>query len=223
MEDYFIRQTALWGEKTQQSLQEKSIAIIGCGGLGSHLGLTLGSSGIGTIYLVDFDLVSLHNLHRQVAFTLQDIDKPKATLLADLIKSRYDGVEIIPVVGSFDDFAAQEKDVDLILDATDNLPTREKIESYAKKSGTPWIYTSVEQWHGQLCLFKEAGFASAVTINDRKPEGIAPPIVALMAAYEANMVLRYLAGLAVKTDVLNYLSFDNKGQLKIQSFTMPKG
>ncbi len=223
MEDYFIRQTALWGEKTQQSLQEKSIAIIGCGGLGSHLGLTLGSSGIGTIYLVDFDLVSLHNLHRQVAFTLQDIDKPKATLLADLIRSRYDGVEIIPVVGSFDDFAAQKTDVDLILDATDNLPTREKIESYAKKHDTPWIYTSVEQWHGQLCFFKEAGFASAVTINDRKPEGIAPPIVALMAAYEANMVLRYLAGLAVKTDVLNYLCFDNEGQLKIQNFTMPKG
>jgi molybdopterin/thiamine biosynthesis adenylyltransferase len=222
MQEYFIRQTALWGEETQKNLQNKSIAIIGCGGLGSNLALTLGSSGIGKIYLVDFDVVSLHNLHRQVAFRLEDVDKPKATLLANLIRSRYDGVAVTSVVGSFDDFCAQNIEVDLLIDATDNLPTREKIEKYAKKIDTPWIYTSVEAWHGQLCFFKDASFADTITINDRKPEGIAPPIVALMAAYEANTALRYLAGLSVKTDVLNYLSFDASGQLKIQSFTMPK-
>ena len=222
MHEYFLRQIDLWGEKTQANLKEKSIAIVGCGGLGSNLGLTLGSSGIGKIYLIDFDLVSMHNLHRQVAFTMEDVGKPKAKLLADLINSRYDGVEIVPIVGSFDDFCAQDVCVDIILDATDNLPTRQKIENYAKKTNSPWIYTSVEEWHGQLCLFEKASFANAITINDRKPEGIAPPIVALMAAYEANMVLRYLAGLEVKTDQLNYLSFDASGQLSIKSFAMPQ-
>lgn len=221
MQDYFLRQVALWGEQTQERLQEKSIAIVGCGGLGSNLGLTLGSSGIGKIYLIDFDVVSIHNLHRQVAFKIEDVDKPKAQLLANLIKSRYDGVEIIPIVGSFDDFCALGVSVDIVLDATDNLPTREKIENFAKKIDKPWIYTSVEAWHGQLCLFEKASFANSITINDRKPEGIAPPIVALMASYEANMVLRYLAGLEVKTDVLNYLSFDASGQLNIKSFKMP--
>lgn len=222
MKDYFIRQTALWGEATQKKLKDKSIAIIGCGGLGSNLGLTLGSSGIGKIYLVDFDHVSVHNLHRQVAFTLNDIDKPKAKLLANLIQSRCEDVEIIPIIGSFDDFCKQNIKVDILIDATDNLPTRQKIEIYAKQINTPWIYTSVEQWHGQLCFFKEASFTKSITINDREPEGITGPIVALMAAYEANTVLRYLAGIPVKKDVLNYLSFDESGQLKIQTFKMPK-
>ena len=222
MDEYFLRQVSLWGQQTQDSLVKKSIAIIGCGGLGSHLGLTLGSSGIGKIYLVDFDHVSIHNLHRQVAFGLEDVGKSKARLLANLIHSRYSEVEVVVIEGSFDDFCAQNIEVDIILDATDNLPVRQTIESYAKKIQKPWIYTSVEQWHGQLCLFQKASFANAVAINDRKPEGIAPPIVALMAAYEANMVLRYLANLPVKTDTLNYLSFDSMGQLNIKSFKMPQ-
>jgi len=221
MQNYFLRQIALWGEQTQKNLKYKSIAIVGCGGLGSNLGLILGSSGIGKIYLVDFDLVSIHNLHRQVAFKIEDVGKPKAKLLAKLIKSRYSEVEIIPIIGSFDQFCAQNIEVDIILDATDNLPSREKIDNYAKKINKPWIYTSVEAWHGQLCLFEKASFASSISISDQKPKGMTAPIVAFMAAYEATMALRYLAGIKVKTDVLNYLSFDKNGQLMIKSYKMP--
>ena len=65
---YFHRQVQLWGEATQESLQTKKIVIIGCGGLGSSLAYALGSSGIGEIHLVDFDDVSVHNIHRQIAF-----------------------------------------------------------------------------------------------------------------------------------------------------------
>jgi molybdopterin-synthase adenylyltransferase len=221
MEEYFARQHKLWGEDTQKNLENKSIAIVGCGGLGSNLGITLGSSGIGKIYLIDFDTVSIHNIHRQIAFKLDDIGKPKAQLLANLIKSRYDKVEVIPIFGSFDDFVSQDLEVDIIIDATDNLPSRAKIEKYAKQIKKPWIYTSVEEWHGQVCLFENSSFASSIVVNDRKPSGIAPPIVSLLAAYEANMTLRYLAGLSVQTDILNYLFFDNNGQLCIKSLQMP--
>jgi len=221
MEEYFARQHSLWGEDTQKKLKEKSIVIVGCGGLGSNLGITLGSSGIGKIYLIDFDTVSIHNIHRQIAFKLDDVGKPKASLLAELIRSRYDKVEVIPIIGSFDDFVSEHLEADILVDATDNLPSRAKIEEYAKKINKPWIYTSVEEWHGQVCLFENGSFSNAIVINDRKPAGITPPIVSLLASYEANMVLRYLAGLSVKTDVLNYLFFDNNGQLCIKSLKMP--
>jgi len=79
--NYFQRQVQLWGEEVQASLKNKRIAIVGSGGLGCSLGIGLGSSGIGEIHVVDFDTVSLHNIHRQIAFKLEDEGKPKAQVL----------------------------------------------------------------------------------------------------------------------------------------------
>ncbi|NOR57435.1 MAG: thiamine biosynthesis protein ThiF, partial [Sulfurimonas sp.] len=72
MMKYFHRQVQLWGEDTQNLLQTKKIAVIGSGGLGSSLAFALGASGIGEIHMVDFDEVSLHNIHRQIAFKVGD-------------------------------------------------------------------------------------------------------------------------------------------------------
>ena len=74
MMQYFHRQVQLWGESTQELLQTKKIAIIGCGGLGSSLAYALGASGIGEIHLVDFDEVSIHNIHRCIDFYLHRMD-----------------------------------------------------------------------------------------------------------------------------------------------------
>lgn len=219
-ENYFLRQYALWGEERQEALREKSIAIIGCGGLGSTLALTLGSSGIGRVELVDFDEVSEHNIHRQLAFKLSDIGKKKAKAVGELIVSRYAKVEVGVHECSFEEFAQKKIRVDLLIDATDNLPSRVQIEAHSKKTATPWIYASVEEWHGQVCLFERGGFASSFVVNDRKPGGIAPPIVSLIASFEANIALRYLAGLEVERDVLHYLYFDAKGAFCINKFAV---
>jgi len=95
---YFNRQIQLWGEETQESLKEKKIAIIGCGGLGCSLAIALGSSGIGQIDLVDFDTVGVHNIHRQIGFQTGDEGKLKCEVLKDLVKSRNPYVK----VNSFD-------------------------------------------------------------------------------------------------------------------------
>jgi len=220
-ESYFLRQYALWGEETQEALKKRSIAIIGCGGLGSTLALTLGSSGIGRVELVDFDEVSEHNIHRQLAFRLSDIGRKKANVVKELIVSRYSGVEVETHECGFDEFAKRGISVDLLIDATDNLPTRAQIEAYSKKTGSPWLYASVEEWHGQVCLFDKGEFASSFVVNDRKPAGIAAPIVSFVASFEANIALRYLAGLEVQRDVLHYLYFDAKGAFSLSKFEIP--
>jgi len=213
MTEYFSRQIKLWGEETQKLLAKKRIAIIGCGGLGSTLAITLGSSGIGEIHLVDFDTVSIHNIHRQIAFTMKDEGRLKCECVRELVSSRYDGVKLVTYNESFEDFAKRDMEFDLLVDATDNLPTRVQLESYAHAKSMPWLYASVEEWHGQVCLFEKAQYAKSFVINDRKPAGIAPPIVTFIASFEANVALRYLAGLSVAADVLNYLYFDTNGQL----------
>lgn len=208
--EYFKRQILLWGEETQQSLQNKCIAIIGCGGLGSTLAITLGSSGIGTIHLVDFDTLSLHNLHRQIAYTYNDLGKSKAQTLALLLKSRYDGVNVIVHDETFETFAQKQIPLDLIIDATDNLPSRAQIDRYAKSRSLPWLHGSVEEFNGYVCLFERASF-NAFAITDRKPGGITPPIVSFIASLQANFALRYLSGLPVPKDTYNYLYFDHLG------------
>ena len=98
-EQYFNRQIQLWGGATQKALQNKKIAIIGSGGLGCTLAMALGTSGIGEIHMVDFDTVSNHNIHRQIAFTLQDEGKNKAKAVAALIESKNPFVKALHVWG----------------------------------------------------------------------------------------------------------------------------
>ncbi len=218
--DYFKRQIELWGEQTQESLQNKKIAIIGAGGLGSTLAMALGTSGIGEIHIVDFDRVSLHNIHRQIAFTLEDEGKYKAKTVAQLIRSKSPYVKTVALNMSFEDFAQLGNRYDLIIDATDNLPTRADIDRFAKETGVPWIYGSVEEFHGQVCFFDRSSF-DAISISDHKPKGIATPIVMHVGSLQANLALRYLAGLSASKDLLYYLYFNEDGELVTQKFSMP--
>jgi len=218
--EYFTRQIQLWGDTTQAALAQKEIAIIGAGGLGSSLALALGTSGIGTIHLVDFDTVSLHNIHRQIAFTLADEGQPKAQVTAELIRAKNPFVEVIPHAMDFATFSTLDHRCDLILDATDNLPVREQIDTWAKAHATPWVYGSVEAFNGQVCFFDRATFG-VFAVTDHQPAGIAAPIVMHIASLQANLALRYLAGLPVRRDKLYHLYFDQDGELVTQKFGMP--
>lgn len=222
MLEYFHRQVQLWGEEVQTSLQTKKIAIIGSGGLGSSLAFALGASGIGEIHMVDFDEVSLHNIHRQIAFQVGDEGKNKAVINANLIMQRSPYVKAIAHECNFEEWTKKEISVDLIIDATDNLPTRGDINTYAKVVNTPWVYGSVEAFHGQVCFIKESSFNDAFKIIKKTPAGIAAPIVMHIASLQANLALRYLAGLSVKKDMLYYLFFNEEGELVTQKFGLPK-
>ncbi|PHR57865.1 MAG: thiamine biosynthesis protein ThiF [Arcobacter sp.] len=220
MMKYFHRQVQLWGEDTQRGLQDKKIAIIGCGGLGSSLAFALGASGIGEIHLIDFDEVSVHNIHRQIAFKTGDEDKKKCEVVKDVIEARCPFVKAIAHDDTFESFSKKNIKVDLIIDATDNLPTRAKINEYSKEVNTPWLYGSVEAWNGQVCFFDKASF-DVFKISNKTPAGIAAPIVMHIASLQANLALRYLAGLKIKKDYLYYLFFDDEGELITQKFGLP--
>jgi len=219
---YFHRQVQLWGEETQALLQTKKIAVVGSGGLGSSLAFALGASGIGEIHMIDFDEVSLHNIHRQIAFKVGDEGKNKAVINAQLIEERCPYVKAIAHECNFEEFSKKNIEVDLIIDATDNLPSRGEINEYAKVKNMPWLYGSVEAFHGQVCFIDESSFTDAFKIIKKTPAGIAAPIVMHIASLQANLALRYLAGLNVKKDTLYYLFFNDEGELITQKFGLPK-
>jgi adenylyltransferase/sulfurtransferase len=121
---------------------------------------------------------------------------------------------------NFEEFKKEENLYDLILDATDNLQTREEIDRYAKEINSPWIYGSVEAFHGQVCFFEKASF-QVFNISNHKPAGITAPIVMHIASLQATLALRYLAGLPVIKDKLYYLYVNSDGELITQKFAMP--
>jgi molybdopterin/thiamine biosynthesis adenylyltransferase len=219
---YFNRQIQLWGEETQESLKTKKIVIIGCGGLGCSLAIALGSSGIGQIDLVDFDTVGVHNIHRQIGFKVGDEGKLKCEVLRDLVLSRNPYVQVNSLDMNFETFSFTDEDYDLILDGTDNLPVRAKINAFSKNKNIPWIYASVESFHGQVCFFEKSDFESVFNVTDHKPGGIAAPIVINIASFQSNLALRYLANLNVKKDLLNYFFFNDEGEFIHQKFALPK-
>ena len=222
MMKYFHRQVQLWGEERQTLLQSKKIVIVGSGGLGSSLAFALGASGIGEIHMVDFDEVSHHNIHRQIAFRTGDEGKNKAVVNAELIEARCPFVKAIAHQCDFNQWCEKNIEVDLIIDATDNLPTRSDINTYAKSKNLPWVYGSVEAFNGQVCFFEDSSFNDVFKISDKTPEGIAAPIVMHIASLQANLALRYLAELSVKKDTLYYLFFNDEGELITQKFGLPK-
>jgi len=222
MEIYFKRQIELWGLTKQKSLARKSILIVGSGGLGSSLAFALGSIGIGKITLVDFDEVAIHNIHRQIAFTLEDNGKPKAEVVKNIIENRSNFTKVETFIESFEEFINRENLVfDLIFDATDNLKTRNQIDIFAKKIDTPWIYGSVESFYGQVCLFEKSRFQTFQN-SDIQPKGVSTPIVMQIASFQANLGLKFLLGETVKSDTLYLLSFNSDGIFEVKSFGMPK-
>lgn len=219
MSNYFHRQIQLWGEDTQNLLKDKKILIIGSGGLGSSFAYALGASGIGEIQVVDFDTVSLHNIHRQILFNLKDDGKFKADIFKSVVELRYGGVKVIAHKMKFSEFSSKNRTkFDLIFDATDNIETRAMIDTFAKNSNTPWIYTSTQAFHSQVCFFNKASFKPLVKQNIT-PEGLAAPIVMFAASFSANLGLRYLANLSVKKDTLYYLDISS-GELKVSKFNL---
>lgn len=219
--DFFNRQIKLWGEETQDSLANKKVAIIGSGGLGCSLAIALGASGIGEFAFVDFDVVGIHNIHRQIGFKVGDDGRFKSEVLKELVESRCPYTKATAYIEGFEEFAKRGLEFDLIIDATDNLPTRAAINEYCMSKEKPWIYGSVEEFHGQVCFFEKASYEAVFQINDRKPNGIACPIVMHIASLQANLAIRHLTGLAVKKDILYYLSFDSEGVLDTNRFNLP--
>ena len=114
------------GTVGQKKLKAARVLMIGAGGLGSPLGLYLAAAGVGTLGIVDFDVVDESNLHRQVLFGHSAVGRPKIQAAAERLRDVNPYIEIVPIETRLDSSNALElfKDYDVIVDGTDNFPTR---------------------------------------------------------------------------------------------------
>ena len=192
----------------QEAIASASVAIVGCGGLGSMIGLYLAGAGVGTINLIDDDVVEVSNLHRQLAFRETDLGKPKSEALAHELKALNKDVVITAERYRFGTDSIRDEaslnGVDLVLDATDNLEARHYIEETTRTRGLPWIMGAATRLHGQVEAFsasrKEgcyrciAPVVDAQQTADCRNEGVLGPVIGVIAAWQAQDALLSLAG-----------------------------
>ncbi|MCS4433441.1 HesA/MoeB/ThiF family protein [Aquiflexum gelatinilyticum] len=208
--DRFERQHILpgFGKAAQEKLLQAKVLVIGAGGLGCPALLYLAAAGVGKIGIIDGDLVSMSNLNRQVLFGEGDLGLNKAETSAHFLKSKYSDIKIkcIPEFISTDNIRAILSQFDLVIDGSDNFPTRYLVNDACVLMDKPLVFGAVYQNEGQVAILNGKGQGS-INYRDIFPDpptayeipncyetgvlGVLPGIIGTLQAAEA---IKFITG-----------------------------
>jgi molybdopterin/thiamine biosynthesis adenylyltransferase/rhodanese-related sulfurtransferase len=179
------------GMEGQLKLKRARVLTIGTGGLGAPLGLYLAAAGVGHLGLVDFDVVDSSNLQRQVTFTTADVGKSKSEAAKARLSALNPAIEIVSYETRLTSDNALElfRDYDIIVDGTDNFPTRFLVNDACVLLGKPNVYGSIFRFEGQATVF---GYPGGPCYRCLYPE---PPPPGLVPSCAEGGVLGVLPGI----------------------------
>lgn len=179
------------GMEGQLKLKQARVLCIGTGGLGAPLGLYLAAAGVGRIGLVDFDTVDTTNLQRQILFNSTDVGRPKIAAAADRLRGLNPDIQIDTFETRLTSDNALDlfKDYDIIVDGTDNFPTRYLVNDACILVGKPNVYGSIFRFEGQITVF---GYPGGPCYRCLYPE---PPPPGLVPSCAEGGVLGVLPGI----------------------------
>ena len=165
------------GMEGQQRLKAAKVLCVGTGGLGSPLALYLAAAGIGTLGLVDFDVVDASNLQRQIIHSTQDIGRKKLDSAAEKLAALNPALHIVKHETMLTSANALEilKDYDVVADGTDNFPTRYLVNDACVLLGKPNVYGSIFRFEGQASVFAtKEGPCYRCLYPEPPPPGLVP-------------------------------------------------
>ena len=202
------------GKAGQEKLLASRVTLCGCGALGTVLANTLVRAGVGFVRIVDRDFVEPSNLQRQVLFDESDVanNLPKAEAAATKLRQINSSVVIEPVVADIDRTNIEDlcRDVDLILDGSDNFEVRYLINDVAVKAGKPWVYGGAVGSQGMSmtiipgetpclrCVFEAA--PNPGDVGTCETAGVLGPTVSIVASFQAVEALKLLSGNTAATN-----------------------
>lgn len=197
-----------FGEEAQAKIKKSSVVVIGAGGLGCPVLQYLTAAGVGTIAIVDHDRISLSNLQRQVLFNSDEIGLYKSEVALSKLQLLNANINFRSIASQINSQNALEllSPYDLIIDCTDNFPTRYLLNDASVLLNKPLIYGSIFRYEGQVAVFNYLG---GVTFRDLYPQPPAPGTVptceeggvlgtlaGIIGCMQANEALKVLAGFA---------------------------
>ncbi len=165
------------GMEGQQKLKAARVLCVGTGGLGSPLAFYLAAAGIGTLGLVDFDVVDASNLQRQIIHSTRDIGRKKLDSAEEKLKALNPALNVVKHETMLTSANALQilKDYDIVADGTDNFPTRYLVNDACVLLGKPNVYGSIFRFEGQASVFAtEAGPCYRCLYPEPPPPGLVP-------------------------------------------------
>ncbi len=165
------------GVEGQRRLKAARVLLVGMGGLGSPLGLYLAAAGVGRLGLVDDDVVDASNLQRQVIHGTRDLGRPKLESARDRISDINPHVDLVlhPTRLTSENAMDVLGEYDIVVDGTDNFPTRYLVNDACVLLGIPYVYGSILRFDGQVALFAtEEGPCYRCLFRDPPPPGLVP-------------------------------------------------
>ncbi len=194
------------GMEGQRRLKAARVLCVGTGGLGSPLALYLTAAGIGTLGLVDFDVVDASNLQRQIIHSTKDIGRKKIDSAAEKLSALNPAIKIVKHETMLSSANALEivKDYDIVADGTDNFPTRYLVNDACVLLGKPNVYGSIFRFEGQASVFAtEAGPCYRCLYPEPPPPGLVPScaeggvlgiLPGLVGVIQATEVIKLILG-----------------------------
>jgi adenylyltransferase/sulfurtransferase len=194
------------GLEGQKKLKAARVLMIGTGGLGSPLGLYLAAAGIGTLGIVDFDVVDESNLQRQIIHGTKDVGRPKIESARDRLQDINPNTKIEAFETRLSSENALEffREFDVIVDGTDNFPTRYLVNDASVLTGKPNVYGSIFRFEGQASVFwAEKGACYRCLYPEPPPPGLVPScaeggvlgvLPGIVGTIQANEVIKVILG-----------------------------
>jgi adenylyltransferase/sulfurtransferase len=194
------------GLEGQRKLKAARVLMIGTGGLGSPLGLYLAAAGVGTLGLVDFDVVDESNLQRQIIHGTKDIGRPKIASAKDRLLDINPNTKIEAFETQLTSKNALElfREFDVIVDGTDNFPTRYLVNDACVLTGKPNVYGSIFRFEGQASVFwAERGACYRCLYPEPPPPGLVPScaeggvlgvLPGIVGTIQANEAIKVILG-----------------------------
>lgn len=205
----YSRNVPALSEAECAALQEKTVAVIGCGGLGGYLMEYLARIGVGSIRCVDGDVFEESNLNRQLLSSVSLLGTSKAKAAAERIKSINPDVQATVFPVFLEETNAREliAGCDAVLDALDSINARRVLAKACREENIPYLYGAIAGWVAQaaICMPDEdlidKLYPEDTALKDKSVLSFTP---ALCAAMQASLCVKLLAGKPVETGILHY-------------------
>ncbi len=194
------------GLEGQKKLKAARVLMIGTGGLGSPLGLYLAAAGIGTLGIVDFDVVDESNLQRQIIHGTKDVGRPKIASARDRLQdiNPHTRIEAFETRLTSENALELFREFDVIVDGTDNFPTRYLVNDASVLTKKPNVYGSIFRFEGQASVFwAERGACYRCLYPEPPPPGLVPScaeggvlgvLPGIVGTIQANEVIKVILG-----------------------------
>ncbi len=196
----YLRNKNLISDEEQKILKDKTVAVIGAGGLGGYICEALTRIGIGRLIIIDGDVFEVTNLNRQRFATESNIGLPKARVVREGLKDINSEI----IIGAFEIVINEQnamdllKDADIVIDAVDNIPSRIMLQNVCEKLDIPLVHGAIGGWYGQVTVVYPGDRTLSRLYPDENVKGVETTLgnpsftPMLIASYEVSQAIKVL-------------------------------